>query len=72
MCHYSIYTLPVSRRVNVTFITKEGNKVAVRGKIGDNLLYLAHRYEIPMEGACEASLGIFFNMRIKNILSVFF
>lgn len=29
----------------------------IRGKIGDNILYLAHRYEIPMEGACEASLA---------------
>ncbi|CAG9768762.1 unnamed protein product [Ceutorhynchus assimilis] len=43
--------------VNVTFITKDGSRVAVRGKVGDNLLYLAHRYEIPMEGACEASLA---------------
>lgn len=44
-------------RVNVTFITKEGKEVKIRGKIGDNVLYLAHRYEIPMEGACEASLA---------------
>ncbi|KAJ8933890.1 hypothetical protein NQ318_001683 [Aromia moschata] len=43
--------------VNVTFITKEGKRVPVRGKVGDNLLYLAHRYELPMEGACEASLA---------------
>lgn len=43
--------------MNVTFITKEGKRVAVRGKVGDNLLYLAHRYEISMEGACEASLA---------------
>ncbi|XP_030751810.1 adrenodoxin-like protein 1, mitochondrial [Sitophilus oryzae] len=43
--------------VNVTFITKDGEKVPIRGKVGDNLLYLAHRYEIPMEGACEASLA---------------
>lgn len=38
-------------------ITKDGNRIAIRGKIGDNLLYLAHRYDIPMEGACEASLA---------------
>lgn len=44
-------------RVNVTFVTKAGDKVQVRGKVGDNLLYLAHRYNIPMEGACEASLA---------------
>lgn len=43
--------------VNVVFITKDGERVPIRGKVGDNLLYLAHRYEIPMEGACEASLG---------------
>ncbi|KAF5277424.1 hypothetical protein FQA39_LY06237 [Lamprigera yunnana] len=43
--------------VNITFIMKDGNKIAVRGKVGDNALYLAHRYQIPMEGACEASLA---------------
>lgn len=29
----------------------------IKGKVGDNVLYLAHRYEIEMEGACEASLA---------------
>lgn len=43
--------------VNVTYITKDNEKIAVRGKIGDNLMYLAHRYKIEMEGACEASLA---------------
>lgn len=43
--------------VNVTYIRKDGSKVPVRGKVGDNLLYLAHRYGIEMEGACEASLA---------------
>lgn len=43
--------------VNVTFVDKEDNRIRVKGKIGDNLLYLAHRYEIEMEGACEASLA---------------
>ncbi|XP_028144559.1 adrenodoxin-like protein 1, mitochondrial [Diabrotica virgifera virgifera] len=43
--------------VNITVITKDGEKVPIRGKVGDNLLYLAHRYQIPMEGACEASLA---------------
>lgn len=43
--------------VNVTFIDRNGNVTAVRGKVGDNLLYLAHRYAIEMEGACEASLA---------------
>lgn len=43
--------------VNVTFINKIGERIPVRGKVGDNVLYLAHRYGIEMEGACEASLA---------------
>lgn len=43
--------------VNITYITKDGAKIPVKGKIGDNVLYLAHRYNIDMEGACEASLA---------------
>ena len=29
----------------------------VAGKVGDNVLYLAHRHHIELEGACEASLA---------------
>lgn len=36
---------------------KTGKKIPVKGKVGDNVLYLAHRYGIEMEGACEASLA---------------
>ena len=36
--------------VNVTYIDRTGDKIKVRGKIGDNLLYLAHRYGIEVEG----------------------
>ncbi|XP_014219606.1 adrenodoxin-like protein, mitochondrial [Copidosoma floridanum] len=43
--------------VNVVYIDKNGKKIPVKGKIGDNVLYLAHRYNIEMEGACEASLA---------------
>lgn len=43
--------------VNITYIDKDGNKIPVRGKVGDNVLYLAHRHGIEMEGACEASLA---------------
>ncbi|XP_055708376.1 adrenodoxin-like protein 1, mitochondrial [Phlebotomus papatasi] len=43
--------------VNITYIDKDGKRMAVRGKVGDNVLYLAHRYGIEMEGACEASLA---------------
>ncbi|XP_045457338.1 adrenodoxin-like protein 1, mitochondrial [Melitaea cinxia] len=43
--------------VNVVYIDKDGKKTNVRGKVGDNVLYLAHRYGVEMEGACEASLA---------------
>lgn len=36
--------------VNVVYVDKDGVKINVKGKVGDNILYLAHRYEIPMEG----------------------
>ena len=51
-----IFNLNISR-VNVTFIDKYGKKTPVKGKIGDNVLYLAHRHQVEMEGACEASLA---------------
>lgn len=43
--------------VTITYITKDGLRIPVKGKIGDNVLYLAHRHNIDMEGACEASLA---------------
>ncbi|XP_073969242.1 adrenodoxin-like protein 1, mitochondrial Ferredoxin 1 [Rhodnius prolixus] len=43
--------------VNIIYVGKNGEKNKVRGKVGDNVLYLAHRYGIDMEGACEASLA---------------
>lgn len=43
--------------VNIIYITKDGVKMPIKGKIGDNILYLAHRHNIDMEGACEASLA---------------
>ncbi|KAJ8678902.1 hypothetical protein QAD02_014689 [Eretmocerus hayati] len=43
--------------VNIVYIDKDGQRIPVRGKVGDNVLYLAHKYNIEMEGACEASLA---------------
>ncbi|KAI6206760.1 2Fe-2S ferredoxin-type domain-containing protein [Aphelenchoides besseyi] len=43
--------------VNVTYIRRDGSAQKIRGKIGDNVMYLAHRYDIEIEGACEASLA---------------
>jgi hypothetical protein len=36
--------------VNVTFITRKGERRPIRAKVGDNVLYLAHRYGIELEG----------------------
>ena len=36
----------------MTFIDRDGEVHKVRGKVGDNVLYLAHRYDIELEGLC--------------------
>lgn len=43
--------------VNVTYVDRDGEEIHVKGKVGDNCLYLAHRHDIDLEGACEASLA---------------
>ena len=37
-------------RVNVTYMDRDGDTHHIKGKVGDNALYLAHRYDIEMEG----------------------
>ncbi|KAK2701567.1 ferredoxin-2, mitochondrial-like isoform X1 [Artemia franciscana] len=44
-------------KVNVTYIDRSGKRIPICGKVGDNAMYLAHRYGIEIEGACEASLA---------------
>ncbi|XP_034044656.1 ferredoxin-2, mitochondrial [Thalassophryne amazonica] len=43
--------------VNVVFIDRSGQRIPVKAKVGDNVLYLAHKHGIDLEGACEASLA---------------
>lgn len=43
--------------IDVTFVTKDGEKISVKAKSGERALYLAHRCGVDMEGACEASLA---------------
>ncbi|KAH7725469.1 Protein Y73F8A.27 [Aphelenchoides avenae] len=43
--------------VQITYITRDGTARNVRAKVGDNVMYLAHRHNIEIEGACEASLA---------------
>ena len=49
--------------VRLFIIDRDGVRHAVAGKVGDNLLYVCHRWRhecsesIALEGACEASLA---------------
>nr|XP_034996902.1 ferredoxin-2, mitochondrial isoform X2 [Zootoca vivipara] len=44
-------------RVNVVFIDRSGQRIPVQGRIGDDVLRLAQKHGIELEGACEASLA---------------
>ncbi|XP_032939662.1 ferredoxin-2, mitochondrial [Catharus ustulatus] len=48
---------PEAAVVNVVFVDREGRRVPVRGRVGDNVLSLAQRHGLELEGACEASLA---------------
>lgn len=37
--------------VNITYVLRDGTKTEIKGKVGDNVMYLAHRYKIPIEGS---------------------
>ncbi|XP_069024253.1 ferredoxin-2, mitochondrial [Embiotoca jacksoni] len=43
--------------VNVVYIDRSGQRIPVKAKVGDNVMYLAHKHGIDLEGACEASLA---------------
>ncbi|XP_064331675.1 ferredoxin-2, mitochondrial [Phalacrocorax carbo] len=48
---------PEAAVVNVVFVDRTGRHVPVRGRVGDNVLHLAQRHGLELEGACEASLA---------------
>ncbi|XP_049732812.1 ferredoxin-2, mitochondrial [Elephas maximus indicus] len=43
--------------VNVVFVDRSGRRIPVSGRVGDNVLHLAQRHGVDLEGACEASLA---------------
>ncbi|KAJ8404137.1 hypothetical protein AAFF_G00339100 [Aldrovandia affinis] len=43
--------------VNVVYINRAGKRIPIRAKVGDNVLFLARKHGIELEGACEASLA---------------
>nr|XP_036864231.1 ferredoxin-2, mitochondrial isoform X2 [Manis javanica] len=48
---------PSVLRVNVVFVDRSGQRIPVSGRVGDNVLHLAQRHGVDLEGACEASLA---------------
>ena len=56
LCHSEDPSLPPGH-IPVHFILKDGSVVETLGRDGEVALRLAQRYDIPMEGACEASLA---------------
>ncbi|KAM4888967.1 ferredoxin-2, mitochondrial isoform 2-T2 [Thomomys bottae] len=43
--------------VNVVFIDRSGRRIPASGRVGDDVLHLAQRHGVDLEGACEASLA---------------
>ena len=48
--------------VRLNFVSRDGSRHQIKGKVGDNLMYLAHRFQdenphITLEGACEGSVA---------------
>ncbi|CAG2181024.1 unnamed protein product [Oppiella nova] len=43
--------------VDVIYVSKTGERTAVKGRVGQNAMYLAHDSGVEIEGACEASLA---------------
>lgn len=48
---------PKGEGFRVNYITPQGDRIAVRGREGENLLEIAHANGIDLEGACECSLA---------------
>ena len=57
VCHEDEALSHLPDTITVTFVTKDGDRVEVKGREGERAMYLAHRKGIDMEGACEASLA---------------
>jgi ferredoxin len=47
----------MNETLHVNYVLPNGKKVTVKAKEGDDLLSLAHRNKIDLEGACEGSLA---------------
>ncbi len=57
VCHEDEALSHLPDTITITYVTKDGDRIEVKGREGERALYLAHRKGIDMEGACEASLA---------------
>lgn len=44
---------PNAEPVTVTYVLKDGERITVEGREGNNILRLGQKHDIPLEGACE-------------------
>lgn len=57
-CHVDHVCSSDSKTINVTFTDeKDGSTKTVKAPVGENLMEVAHRNDIDLEGACEGSLA---------------
>ncbi len=48
---------PDAKHVHVVFVRKDGSEKEVEGRVGQNLLRLAQKNDVELEGACECSIA---------------
>ncbi|KAK9378837.1 2Fe-2S ferredoxin-type domain-containing protein [Kockiozyma suomiensis] len=53
--HGHVHKPAPGEEIHVTFVTREGEQIAVEVAAGDNLLDVAQAYDLDMEGACGGS-----------------
>ena len=57
LTHSKRYCFSSSNKVSFAFIKRDGTKQQVEAEPGMHLLEIAKRYDVELEGACEASLA---------------
>lgn len=47
----------IGETVNISYVDRDGERHTIKGKAGDNVMYLGQKHDLDVEGACEASLA---------------
>lgn len=56
-------------RVNVVYIDRSGQRIPIKAKVGDNVLYLAHKHGIDLEGQCSFLKHIQWGMTAERVIA---